>query len=286
MKRLGRGLGSLLSEPTTRTGTDQVEVERVKPNPLQPRKAFDATAMDELRASVKQHGILQPVVVRTVGDDFELIAGERRWRVASELGLESIPAVVRDDVSDDEMLELALVENVQRRDLDALEKARGYRALMEQLGLSQEGVAEKVGLKRSTVANHLRLLELPDSVQAMIADGSLSMGHARALLGLEGTKAIERLAGEAVTRGLSVRAVEQAVQGRKKGAASPQAAAAGTSTAKPPWAQAMEARLREALGTRVRVENGSGYRGQIVIDYHGREELERLYGSLAPTQTV
>ena len=221
-RRLGRGLDSLLSgsepesesEPGTQPRSEpEVELDRIVPNPYQPREAFDETGLDELRQSIENHGILQPVVVRRRGDDYELVSGERRLRAARLAGLASIPVRVREDLDDDGMLELALVENVQRADLDPIEKARGYRAMQDRLGLTQEEVATKVGLQRSSVANHLRLLELPEAILESVRTGELSAGHARALLGLPDDAARTRLAKRVARDGLSVRAVEEAVRG-------------------------------------------------------------------------
>src|SRR5690349_1399663 len=165
-RRLGKGLGSLLGEQETPRDSMELELELIQPNPFQPRKSMDAAGLEELRDSILQHGVLQPVVVRpSEGGRFQLIAGERRWRAARLAGLRRIPALVKEQVSDAGMLELALVENVQRRDLDPLERAHGYKAMMDQLALTQDAVAAKVGLKRSTVANQLRLLDLPGKAQ-------------------------------------------------------------------------------------------------------------------------
>jgi ParB/RepB/Spo0J family partition protein len=168
-------------------GVQQVAVERLQPNPHQPRKTFDSVALEELVDSVRRHGILQPIVVRPAGTDYQIVSGERRWRAAKAAGHLAVPVSVRSDITDDQMLELALVENVQRQDLDAMERAQAFQQMMEALNLTQDQVAEKVGLKRSTVANQLRLLELPPQAQDAIRRGLLSMGHARALLGLSDT---------------------------------------------------------------------------------------------------
>jgi len=288
-RRLGRGLGSLLSSDTREKSTEtettpELPLARIRPNPFQPRVTFDPEALRELQQSIEAHGILQPVVVRPSGDGFELISGERRFRASQAAGLTTIPAIVR-DVPDEEMLELALVENVQRQDLDPLEKARGYRRLVEKLQLTQEQVAEKVGLRRSTVANHLRLLELPGAVQEAVAQGLLSMGHARALLGLAEAAQQELLCAEIVRQGLSVRAVEERVRRAQEGPASKEGEKKVTA-APPPWVREMEGRMRGHLGTKVQLKNASGTKGQIVISYHNREELERVYALLAPRQEL
>src|SRR5688572_14180266 len=197
-RRLGKGLSSLLGQPADETVARALELGDIDPNPFQPRKTMDPAGLEELRDSIAQHGVLQPVVVRKNGGRYQLVSGERRWRAARLAGLDRIPAVVREDVTDEQMLELALVENLQRRDLDPIERARGFQALMETLGITQEAVAAKVGLKRATVANHLRLLELPAKVQDAVGRGLVTMGHARALLGLADAAKMEELLGECV----------------------------------------------------------------------------------------
>lgn len=258
----------------------EIPVAEIRPNPHQPRRVFEAEGLEELRASIESHGILQPVVVRRHGGAWELIAGERRLRAAVLAGLESIPALVREGVSDDEMLELALVENLQRRDLDALEKARGYQGMMQSLGMTHEQVAEKVGLQRSSITNHLRLLELTDEVQEALSSGLIGMTHARALLGAGDEMEQRRLLGRVVREGLSARQVE----GLVASASDKKPRAAQVARPEPaPWARELADRMREHLGTRVEVRNASkGVRGQIVIDYYDREGLDSLCDALAP----
>ncbi len=279
-RRLGRGLGSLIrvNEPFEKNmGVVQVPISALRPNPRQPRKTFGAEALDELVQSVKQHGILQPIVVRTSGESYEIIAGERRWRAAQVAKLSEVPVVVRQDVSDAEMLELALVENVQRDDLNAIERAEGFRALMASLALTQEQVAQKVGLRRATVTNHLRLLDLPSAVQDGVRQGLLSMGHARALLGATDAASALDLMQRIVRKGLSVRQIEAAVRTKAKARSAPTPASKGAA-----WITELEARLRERLGTKIELRNGAQYRGEITIHYFGRADLERLIAVLAP----
>jgi ParB family chromosome partitioning protein len=249
----------------------------LRPNPHQPRKAFGPEALDELVQSIKQHGILQPIVVRPSGDTYEIIAGERRWRAAQLANLSEVPVVVRPSVSDAEMLELALVENVQRDDLNAIERAEGFRDLMASLHLTQEQVAQKVGLRRATVANHLRLLDLPPTVQDAVRHGLISMGHARALLGSADATAAIELMQRVARKGLSVRQVEEAVRAKGKARELP-----ATKASEPAWISHLESRLREQLGSKVELRNGPKYRGQITIHYFGRDDLERLIALLAP----
>lgn len=287
-RRLGKGLGSLLGgategeEPTR--GQDPVEVrtEDVRPNSRQPRRHFDAGQLEELRDSIREHGVLQPIVVRRRAGYFELILGERRWRASQLAGRTTIPAIVRDDVEDSRMLELALVENVQRADLDPLERARAFKAMIDDLGLTQEEVASRVGLKRATVANHLRLLDLPDEIQDAVGQGLISMGHARAILGLKGQKAMQRLLERAVRDELSVRQVERLV--RDSGADDKERPPKAPSRAS--WEVELESRLRQRLGANVAIKNGKGFRGSITIPYHSREELDRLCEVLVPREQL
>jgi ParB family chromosome partitioning protein len=290
-RRLGRGLGALLSpeprltEPRPAEPRSEIPLAKIRPNPFQPRKTFSPAELGELQNSIAIHGVLQPVIVRPAPDGYELIAGERRYRATEALGRKTIPAIIRDGISDQAMLQLALVENLQRADLDPLEKARGFQQLADQ-GLAQDEVARVVGLQRSTVANFLRLLELSESIQKVVSQGLISMGHARALLGLTDRRRQDELCALTVRRGLSVREVEARVrelQGREKRAIE---ASRTANSPPPPWVRDMEARMRTHLGTRVQVRNREGYQGEIVLEYHGREDLERLYALLAPKKVV
>ena len=288
-RRLGRGLDALLggeTAPELRAGQSSLPwaaslpIEGVRPNPFQPRKVFDSEGLEELRDSIRRHGLLQPICVRGAASGFEIVAGERRWRAARLAGLREIPAVVLEEVADGQMIELALVENVQRQDLDAIEKARAFREMVDRLGLTQEEVAERVGLQRSTVTNHLRLLELPTEVQEAVVAGDITMGHARALLptATEDPEGLERLLARISREGLSVRQLERVIRGEGGARREPQA--------RPPWELELEQRMRDRLGSRVTLRNGSGYRGQIVLHYHDREELDRLVEALAPLQEL
>ena len=297
-KRLGRGLGSLLGEASTPTTgqasaahspgpaldrpavQDSVPLRLIRPNPHQPRKTFDDEGLRELSESIRAHGVLQPVVVRPVGSHFELVSGERRCRAARMAGLETMPVTIR-NVPDREMLELALVENVQRRDLDPIERAAGFRELQETLDLTQEEVAAKVGLKRTTVTNHIRLLDLPDQAQDALKQGLLSMGHARALLGLRRSSDLLDLLEETIRNDLSVRQVEASVKA-KANPKPPPAPGPNLTDARPAWVVDAERRMREHLGTRVRIDNGIGYQGRIVIEYQGKDTLDGLLQKLGP----
>lgn len=288
-RRLGRGLGSLLREVSAERSQDadspasELPLDRLRPNPHQPRQTFDPDGLDELVQSIRAHGVLQPIAVREVPDGYEIIAGERRVRAAREVGLEAIPAVVR-EVGDPEMLELALVENVQRRDLDPIERAEGYRKLQETLGLTQEAVAARVGLKRATVTNHVRLLDLPEPVQDAVRKGLISMGHARALLGLPDEAQQLAMLERTVRQELSVRALEQLVRDHAEASKTP---AESKEKERPaPWIGDAERRMREHLGARVRLQNSAGYRGRILIEYANKETLERLLEQLGPKATI
>ena len=286
-KRLGRGLGSLLQTSVGEAPTAALELNSITPNPFQPRKSMDPAGLEELRDSIRAHGLLQPIVVRSHQGAFQLISGERRWRAARLAGLERIPALVRDDVSDNDMLELALVENIQRRDLNPLERAEAFRALMQQLQLTQEAVAAKVGLKRATVANLMRLLELPEPARAAVAKGLISMGHARALLGLADPKQIVSLLERVVRDDLSVRDVERCVRetvdtpGKRAQRDLP-----APSTTRPAWVASIEARLREALATRATLQLSADGRGTLTLEFYSQHDLDRILDQIAPQLKV
>lgn len=297
-RRLGRGLGSLLGSSAgtdnTPAAPNMIALSEIRPNAEQPRLVFDPAGLEELRDSIEKHGVLQPIIVRAVKDGYELIAGERRWRCARLAGLDKIPAIVR-EVPEDQRLELALVENLQRRDLGALEKARGYHRLMKAHGLTQEKVAEGVGLKRSTIANHLRLLDLPQEVQEALSTDLITMGHARAMLGSRSEVDQKALLGRIVREGLSVRQIEGLVRGKDPSAVTATTQApARASSGEPevelqpaePWLQDLQRRMQIHLGAKVSMANREGFKGRIVIEYHGREDLDRLLELLAPRETV
>lgn len=291
-RRLGRGLESLLGGaaakgpgPTAEAGPragGELPIQDVRPNPNQPRKVFDSAQLEELRDSIERHGVLQPICVRRREQGYEIVAGERRWRAARLAGHKTIPAVVLEDVQDDRMLELALVENLQRQDLDPLEKARGFREMQERLRLTQDEVAERVGLKRSTVANHLRLLDLPSEVQEAVVSGVITMGHARALLGAGDAQAVKRMLARTVREDLSVRQIERLVRELRIPAPGTGDSGGAPKPSRPVWVRDLEERMRRHLGTKVTILYGSGFRGQIVIQYHDREELDRLSQVLGP----
>jgi len=258
-------------------GTRTIAIEDVHPATAQPRKTFDGERLEELAASIRTQGIIQPLIVRArAGGGYELIAGERRWRAAQRAGLHEVPAVIR-DVAPAQAFEMALVENLQREDLNPIEEAAGYERLVAEFGYTQEKLADRVGKERSTVANALRLLRLPDGVRALVAEGRLSMGHARALLGLESTGAMEKLARRTVTQDLSVRKVEELVRRDREGDAASAAGRPGAATARPsPNARDLGMRLSRALGTRVDVNEAGPGRGQVAIHYQSLDQLDAL----------
>ncbi|HEX6089857.1 MAG TPA: ParB/RepB/Spo0J family partition protein [Thermoanaerobaculia bacterium] len=283
-RRLGRGLESLLGPVSREQAAAEgalrdLPVAQVKPNPFQPRTHFDEAALTELVASIEASGLLQPIVVRPRGTAFELIAGERRWRAVQQLGWPTVPAVVK-DADDQTLLTLALIENLQRNDLSPIDEAHGYHRLIEQFGMPQAEVARMVGRNRSTIANLLRLLKLPEVVRAMVHDGRLSEGHARALLPLEAADAIAALAADAVREGWSVREVEARVRG--DGAATVGEAAPKPGKGKPRTLQVaadvrrVEDALRKRLGTDVRVTQKRKGRGIVAVSYYSNDDLARL----------
>jgi ParB family transcriptional regulator, chromosome partitioning protein len=274
---LGRGLSALIPQAVASTpGPVEIAIDSIERNPFQPRTAFEADALAELAASIAAHGVLQPVVVTETVDGYRLVAGERRLRAAQMAGLERIPIVIR-QADERDQLELALVENLQRADLNAMEAARAYRQLRDQFALTNEEIADQVGKARPTIANTLRLLDLEPEVQAAIEAGRIGEGHGRAILGLPAS-AQRQLLAMAVARSLSVRQVEELARRlRDDAAGSPRRATA----ARQPDAEIerVEDDLRRALGTKVRLAR-SRRGGRIIIEWYSNEELERLYERL------
>jgi ParB family chromosome partitioning protein len=275
-KALGKGLSALIPEPEPESITSgsplDLPVDRLAPNPYQPRRSINPVALDELVASIRESGVVQPILVRPLGDRYQIVAGERRWRAAQKLGLATIPGVVR-EVTDDRLLELALIENIQRQELSPLEEAAAFRRLQDELRLTQEDIARRVGRDRSTVANTVRLLRLPRQVQDLIAESRLDAGHGRALLALDRTEDQVSLAAEAALRGLSVREVERRVASLRSPAATPK------TRAKDPNTRAAEERLRAALGTRIEISR-RGRGGVLRVAFSSEAELQRLFDLL------
>jgi len=283
-RRLGRGLealipGSPASAAAAVSDLQRIPLSRVRQNPYQPRRQFDPAELAELEASLKASGLLQPITVRRQGDAFELIAGERRLRAATNLGWSEISAIVR-DFDDRTMLVLALVENLQRSNLNAIEEARGYRKLIEEFRLTQQQVAEAVGKDRTTVTNLLRVLSLPDTVQQMVEGGAISTGHARALLALNDAQHSLRLANETVDQALSVRELERRVREliKPETASAPKGTAApgGKPTPTDPAARRIEDDLRRYLQTDVKLHLTSGNQGRIEVAFYSNDDLDRI----------
>ena len=275
---LGRGLAALIPQRSeTRATTTDIPIASIRPNPDQPRRRFSDAEMATLTASVREHGVLQPVLVTETLDGYQLIAGERRVRAALAAGLDRIPAVIR-HLDDRERLELALIENLQREDLDPIESAHGFRRLIDDFGLTHEAIAERVGRARSTVANTLRLLDLAPVVQAAIADGSIAEGHGRALGGLS-TEHQEHVLGAVIEQELSVRQTEELVRRLREPKASPNGEQRAEARAGDPDLERIEEDLRRSLGTKVSLAR-SRRGGRIVIEYYSDEELGRLYDRL------
>ncbi|HCK91157.1 MAG TPA: hypothetical protein DHW54_08225 [Gemmatimonadetes bacterium] len=275
--RLGKGLGALLGdylEPELQPGEVQkLKIASILPNPMQPRRSFAQAELEELAASIAENGLLQPIVVRVAvgGDSYELIAGERRLRAVGILGWDEVPVIVR-DASDRTLLVLALVENLQREALNPLEEAEGYASLGEQFDMKQADIAAAVGKDRSTVANLLRLLKLPVSVRRLVEHGSLSAGHARALLAVDDPVRAAELGQQAAKEGWSVREVERRVNGTSKRKRKRKRTATSD-----PIVKAFEGQLRDHFSTRVTIREQAGRKGSIEIQYHGPEDFERIY---------
>jgi ParB family chromosome partitioning protein len=269
---LGKGLGALITSNLIEDGeqVSDVSVSEIRPNPYQPRKEFDPAAIEELSHSIKEHGIIQPLIVRKSIKGYELVAGERRLRAAKHAGLKKVPVVVK-EYTDQQLMEIALIENLQREDLNPLEEAEAYEKLIAHYSYTQEALAQKIGKSRPHVANMLRLLQLPEKIRQLVASAALSMGHARALLPVEKEAVQLQLAQDVVKRGLSVRQLEELVkqlnvsrETKKKKVVK-----------KEPQLMEMEERLRTRFGTSVKIKKGSK-RGKIEIDFYSNEDLQRI----------
>ncbi len=305
---LGRGLGALISDSPRLADGDaargqdpaglaaapvevfgahyqEIEVSAITPNPRQPRRSFDEETLDELAESIRQVGLLQPVVVRAAGPGrYELIMGERRWRASQRAGLSEIGAIVK-QTQDDELLRDALIENMHRQQLDPLEEAAAYQQLLDDFGATHEELARKIGRSRPHISNTLRLLNLPPAVQRRVAAGVLSAGHARALLGLDDPAAQERLAGRIVAEGLSVRAIEEIVAVGSDESPPRRSARAGTRPPTAPGLRHLADRLSDLFETRVKVELGRR-KGKIVVEFATIDDLERIVAAMTPAASV
>jgi ParB family chromosome partitioning protein len=278
-KALGRGLSALLGEETSENSGEEfleIDLDLIKPNSDQPRTRFTEEKLEELAQSIRVNGIVQPILVRRQGGHFELVAGERRWRAAQRAGLRKIPAVIK-DVSNEKLLELALVENIQRQELNAIEEAKAYRKLVDTVGLTQEIIADRVGKNRTIITTFLRLLKLPDDIQKLVEEEKISAGHGRALLMTDDIEAQRRIARMIVEMSLSVRETEKAVKRIGKGERETleNKRFVPTSDAN---TKAAETKLRRYFGTNVQIildKKGTG--GKIEIEYYGETDLDRIY---------
>jgi ParB family chromosome partitioning protein len=281
-KPLGRGLSALLSDTAANRQEDaqlEIDIDLIEPNPAQPRSRFDDAKLEELAQSIRANGVVQPILVRRHGGRYQIVAGERRWRASQRAGLAKIPAVAR-DIPDDKLLELALIENIQRHELNAIEEANAYKGLIETLGITQEMVAQRVGRDRSYVTNYLRLLRLPEDVQKLVEEEKLSMGHARALLGVDDADIQRRVARSVTDFSLSVRETERAIKRIINGTPT------RTATLPPVKrddanTRAAETKLRRKFSTQVRiVANPSGVGGKIELEYYNDDDLQKIYQML------
>ena len=281
-KALGKGLSALLPSRPTPVPANMVQVpapaslpiDSIRPNPMQPRTVFQADRLEELAASIRANGIIQPLIVRRSGDAYQIVAGERRWRAAQLAGLTDVPVVVQ-DVAEARLLELALIENIQREDLNPIETAHAYERLHRELGLTHEEIGRRTGKDRSSIVNMVRLLKLPNEVQSLLASQRLSMGHARAILGLPTAELQIEISEKAAAQGLSVRQVETLVQ--QLTFQRPKKVGSKSETGQDPNVKAAVDELERALGTRVRIVELSDQRGRIEIEYYSQAELDRLF---------
>jgi ParB family transcriptional regulator, chromosome partitioning protein len=286
---LGRGMAALLSNAPPPASVAMVQppavpgrtlltlpIEAVERNPEQPRKRFEEAKLEELAASIREHGVVEPILVRKAGGKYRILAGERRWRAAQRAGLKEVPAILR-EATDREAFELALVENIQRADLNAIEEAEAYDVLVSDHGLTQDEIAKRVGKERSTVANALRLLKLPEEVREAVRGGQLDMGHARALLGLDDVEAIRKTAQRAIREGLSVRATEALVRGLTQKPAKKGTVAVATDS---PAIRDLSQRLQRRLGAKCRVLPKSAVAGRLEIEYTSLDELDGILAKI------
>jgi len=280
---LGRGLSALLGDEAPanigETYPHEIDIDLIDPNPEQPRIEFNETHLEELAASIRANGIVQPIVVRSRGGRFQIVAGERRWRAAQRAHLRKVPAVVR-EIADDKLLEVALIENIQRQELNPIEEANAYRKLVDNIGLTQEQLSVRVGKERSLIATTMRLLRLPDDVQRHIVEGKLSLSHGRALLLTEDRRVQRAAANMAVDKAISVRALESLVKRLAKDSGA-EKSKVERETTKDPNVKAAETKLMRHLSTNVKIHSArKGKGGKIEIEYYGIDDLDRLYSLL------
>jgi ParB family chromosome partitioning protein len=284
-KALGRGLSALLGDESAKKENEEfldLDLDLIEPNSEQPRTRFTETALDELAQSIRSNGIVQPIVVRKRGARYQIVAGERRWRAAQRAGLHKIPAVVR-EVSDDKLLELALIENIQRQELNAIEEAKAYKKLINTIGLTQEMVADRVGKNRTAITTFLRLLKLPDDIQKLVEEEKITAGHARALLMIEDNDSRRLIAKNIIEFSLSVREAEKAIKRLSKGSES--VVKKEVVSKQNANHKAAETKLRRYFGTQVRIiPDGKGTGGKIELEYYSESELDRIYQILTKNQ--
>jgi ParB family chromosome partitioning protein len=281
-KALGRGLGALLSSDRTVDMRDEpyeVEIDSIDVGSMQPRTYFDPVSLAGLADSIKNHGIVQPLLVRRRGERYELVAGERRWRAAKMAGLSRVPIIVK-EIPDQDLLEIALIENIQREDLNPIEEAQAYRNLIDTVGLTQDALAVRLGRDRSYITNYIRLLRLPDDIQQLVREGKLSTGHARTILGLSHVDHQRRVARRIIERDLSVRSTESLVKSMTEdGSSNKSSRRPKTNDAN---VRAAETKLRRVLGTQVRiVQRGDGGQGTVEISFFNQDDLDRIYAIIS-----
>lgn len=285
-RALGKGLGALLPTrptpapeqpvaPAVAEPQSQLPIDAIEPNPLQPRRVFQAERLAELAQSIRTSGIIQPLVVRRSGERYQLVAGERRWRAAKLAGLQAVPVVVR-DIPDDHLLEITLVENIQREDLNPIETAVAFERLIRELRLNSDEVGQRTGKDRTTIINFIRLLQLPADLQQLVAERRLSAGHARCLLGLPSLELQREVAERAVSQGWSVRQMERMTQKMMEGRKPKHV----DEVEDDPNVRAAIQEMERVLGTRVRIIEKAGQKGRIEIDYHSAEDLDRIYSAI------
>lgn len=275
---LGRGLSALLGEADSKTGESflEIDLDLIEPNSEQPRSKFAEEKLEELAQSIRANGIVQPIIVRKKGEKYQIVAGERRWRASQKAGLQKIPAIIR-EVEDEKLLELALIENIQRLELNAIEEAKAYKNLIDTVGLTQEMIAERVGKNRTIVTTFIRLLKLPKDIQKLVEDEKLTAGHGRALLMLSDADSQRQLAARAIELSLSVRETEKAVKriGKEKQISTEKES---VKIKVDPNIKAAETKLRRHLGTRVDIlPDGKGTGGKVEIEYYSDSDLDRIY---------
>ena len=286
-KALGRGLGALLPTrppaglvPTTEESARHISIDSIDANPLQPRRAFQAERLEELAQSIRSNGIIQPLVVRRAGDRYQLVAGERRWRAAKLAGIQQVPVVIR-EIPDDRLLEITLIENIQREDLNPIETAVAFERMMRELVLSPEQVGERTGKDRTTIINLIRLLQLPDDIQQLVAERRLSAGHARCLLSLPSIQLQREVAEKSVAQGWSVRQVERVTRKMLEGRSPKHVDEVDTD----PNVKAAIQEMERILGTRVRIVEKANHKGRVEIEFYSSEDLDRIYAAICGEPT-